>query len=537
MNVGVNKTIVLKEADAASQSMAFTDSKTVTASFSFNDISAQFSNEFSHTENEWSDFDNEPLTFHMNSTEGPRLAVADVNGDGLEDVYICEAKNSAKKLFLQKPGGVMVRATIKAFDEDERCEDVDALFFDADNDKDQDLYVVSGGNEYSANSSALSDRLYINDGFGNFKKSPQLLPTNKFESTSCVAAADMNGDGDTDLFVGVRLKFRNYGIPQNGYLLENDGKGNFKNVTDQVAPGLTGLGLIKDACFADYNGDKQMDLIVAGEWMTIHLFENNNGYFADVTKKAGLSELSGWWNRIISNDLDGDGDLDFIAGNHGLNSRFKASREKPVTCYVSDFDENGTVEQIISAFNGDKDFPMVLWHDLVVQLPYLKKNYLKYEDYKEKRMQDLFTPQQLNGAIKHIVTTLESVVLINDGKGKFTMIKLPLEAQVAPVYGIAVSDFNGDDKEDILLGGNLFEVKPEIGKYDASYGTLLLGNGDGTFNAIQNNCIGLYLKGQVRDIVPFKLNSAQVFLVALNNEKMQILQTNRKYPKVMAGMK
>ena len=502
----------------------------------FHDISDQFPNNFSHVENRWSDFDNEPLLFHMNSTEGPRLAVADVNGDGLDDVYICAAKNADKKLFIQKKGGALVSSSMKSFDEDKRCEDVDALFFDADNDNDQDLYVVSGSNEYPTASSALSDRLYLNDGIGNFKKSDQLLPTNKFESTSCVTSADVDNDGDLDLFVGGRLRYRDYGVLQNGYLLQNDGRGIFNDVSSQFAPDLTNLGLIRDACFSDFNGDKQMDLIVVGEWMTIHVFKNDKGFFNDVTKELGLGEFSGWWNRILPKDLDNDGDIDFIIGNHGLNSRFRASKERPVECYVNDFDENGTVEQIICNYNGKESYPMVLWHDLVVQLPYLKKKYLKYEDYKLKRIQDLFTPQQLSESIKHTATILESIALINEG-GKFSIKKLPMEAQLSPVYAITSSDFNSDGIPDILLGGNLFEVKPEVGRYDANYGTLLIGNGDGTFKSIPNSNTGLFIEGQVRDIVPFTMKSEQLFLIAKNNDRVQVLKMNTGYFKTLAAKK
>jgi len=526
VNVPANQTVTIKESDSETTLVKSKHQKTgrVKSDLRFKDVTNQFPSDFSHEENQLSDFDNEPLLFQMNSTEGPRLAVADVNGDGLEDVYVCGAKNTGKKLFIQKQDGKLVRSIANDFKEDERCEDVDALFFDADNDNDQDLYVVSGSNEYGPNSSALSDRLYINDGFGNFKKSHQSLPTNRFESTSCVTTADVDKDGDYDLFVGGRLRQRNYGIPQNGYLLLNNGAGTFKNVSNEFAPGLANLGLIKDACFADYNGDKQMDLIVLGEWMTIHIFLNEGGHFKDVTREAGLADLSGWWNRIVPHDLDNDGDIDFIAANHGLNSRFKASEEKPLECYVNDFDANGTVEQIICAYNGSESFPLVLWHDLVTQLPYLKKKYLRYEDYKEKGMQDLFTPEQIKASIKHSVTMLESIVLVNDGNGKFTVKKLPLEAQLSPVYGITILDFNKDKIADLLLGGNLFEVKPEMGRYDANYGTLLLGKGDGTFNTVPNKNTGLFIDGQVRDIVPFSMNSTQYYLISKNNDRVQVLQ-------------
>ena len=346
VNVAVDQSLTLSESDASLPQAKISGNSFRTKTI-FDDISSEFPTEFSHQEDKWTDFDNEPLLFHMNSTEGPRLAVADVNDDGLEDVFIGGAKNFAGKLLLQKRSGGWILSPQNVFEDDKRCEDVDALFFDADNDRDVDLYVVSGGNEYNVTSSALSDRLYLNDGKGNFSKSSQLLPTSRFESTSCVRSSDIDGDGDFDLFVGVRLQYRNYGLPQNGYILENDGRGKFTDVTSRLAPALNKLGLIRDACFADYDGDHVKDLVVVGEWMNIHVFKNNHGFFEDVTDKCGLSGTSGWWNRIIPYDLDNDGDVDFIAGNHGLNSRFKASIDKPVQCYIGDFDENGTIEQII----------------------------------------------------------------------------------------------------------------------------------------------------------------------------------------------
>jgi hypothetical protein len=503
-------------------------------SFQFEDVSKDFPSDFVHEEDDFSDFDNEPLLFHMNSTEGPRLAVGDINGDHLDDIYMCNARNKEKKLFIQRPGGKFVRSSTDAFIDDERCEDVDALFFDADNDNDLDLYVVSGSNEYAPSSSALSDRLYINDGNGNFKKSEQLLPTNQFESTSCVTTADIDGDGDLDLFVGGRLKFRSYGTRQNSYLLRNEGSGIFTNVSAQIAPGLSALGMVKDASFVDYDGDGQDDLIIVGEWMTIRLFHNINGYFTEVTEEAGLSDFSGWWNRIFSADLDSDGDIDFIVGNHGMNSRFRASKEKPVECYVNDFDSNGTTDPILCTYNGGQSYPMVLLHDLVSQLPSLKKKYLKYEDYKEKRISDIFSAEQIGTAIKHTVTTLESAVLLNDGNGKFLVTSLPREAQLSPVFGIDVFDFNGDKIPDVLLGGNLYDVKPEVGRYDASFGTLLLGQGNGRFKLVANKETHLSIEGQVRDIVPVLVNGQRLLMIARNNDKIQVLRVKNNSPKLMA---
>ncbi len=492
--------------------------------FRFKNVSGIVPDDFAHEENVFSDFEKDALIIQMNSTEGPKMTVGDVDNNGLDDIYLCGALGSPGKLLLQTSSGEFSMAKITAFERDQRCEDVDALFFDADADHDLDLYVVSGGNEYPSSSSALVDRLYLNDGNGMFSKSGQSLPTTRFESTSCVDAADFDHDGDLDLFVGVRLKDRRYGEPQNGYILENNGKGEFENVTDEIAPGLSTLGLIKDAIWSDVNNDQQMDLMVIGEWMPVQVFVNDGGKFINMTKEAGLSEHSGWWNTIESADLDNDGDADFIVGNHGLNSRIRASNQKPVTCYINDFDVNGSLEQIICAYNGDQSYPLVLYHDLIRQLPYLKSKYRSYQDFQLQQVSDIFSEEQINSSIKYVSNFLESAVLINKGDETFSVRPLPKEAQISPVYAIHVGDFNRDDIPDLLVGGNLYEVKPEIGPYDSSHSTCLIGNGDGTFKPIENKDIGLKLTGQVRDIKPVLMGEQTYLFVSPNDGKVQVLK-------------
>lgn len=475
-----------------------------------------------HVENYFSDFDRDGLVFQMSSTEGPKTAIADVNGDGLEDVFLCGAAGFPGQLFIQSKNGKLNVRPIEDFLIDKRAEDVDALFFDADQDGDQDLYLVSGGNEYPSTSSALSDRLYLNDGSGFFTNSNQILPTSSFESTSCVSVADYDNDGDEDLFVGVRLKNRNYGLPQNGYILQNNGKGVFENVTPKIAPGLKDLGLIKDAVWTDFNKDGKKDLMIVGEWMGIQLFQQTQQGFEKIMDSP-VSSYSGWWNTVVAVDLDNDGDDDYILGNHGLNSRFKASKERPISCYINDFDENGTIEQVICTYNGDESYPLVLRHDLMAQLPYLKKKYLKYEDYKLKKIEDIFTEEQISEALVNMVNYLESAVVWNHEDG-LKLQALPKQAQYSPVYAIVAKDLNNDGFQDILLGGNLSEVKPEIGKYDASYGLCLLNNGKGSFKVLNNGDIGLRINGQVRDIKEMKIDGQVYFLVAKNNDAVQFIK-------------
>ncbi|HEX8040620.1 MAG TPA: FG-GAP-like repeat-containing protein, partial [Chryseosolibacter sp.] len=478
-----------------------------------------------HHENHFVDFDRESLLYHMMSTEGPRMSKGDVNGDGLEDFYIGGAKDQAGALYVQQPSGKFIQSSEEVFETDKVSEDMGSVFFDADNDGDQDLYVCSGGYEFSNSSTALIDRLYINDGKGHFSRSDQVLPTAKYESTCAAKASDFDKDGDLDLFVGVRLRPFHYGLKMNGYLLRNDGKGNFSDASAQVAPALKGIGMITDADWGDLDNDGDEDLLIVGEYMPVTVLINTGGKFSDETEKYGLGKSNGWWSRIESADLDGDGDVDFVLGNHGLNSRFKASPEEPVSVYVNDFDRNGTVEQIICTFSGGKSYPMVLRHDLVQQIPSLKKKYLKYESYKDQTITDIFTPEQMEGTIISEAYDMATSVLINEGNGRMTLQALPTEAQLSPVYGIEIADVDEDGHPDILLGGNLYNVKPEAGRYDASYGILLKGDGHGHFQPVPSLQSGVKIDGEVRDIITLNAKGGRKrYLIARNNEPVVLLK-------------
>lgn len=477
--------------------------------------------DYTHKENDFIDFDRDRLLFQMLSNEGPHMAVADVNGDGLDDVFICNAKDSPGALFVQDKQGSF-RLTNKAlFDKDKTPEDTDCCFFDADGDGDQDLYVASGGNEFPSSSSALADRLYINDGKGNFTKSRQILPAGKYESTACVKAADFDKDGDIDLFVGIRLKPFAYGLPVNGYLLENDGHGNFKNVTPTRAPELKGIGMITDMAWADIDNDGDLDMVIVGDWMPIKIFINNNGSFTDQSEKYGLLNTNGWWHTIVAKDLNGDGRIDFVLGNHGLNSFFKASVNKPVTMYVNDFDLNGSVEQIICTYNGDKSYPVAMKDDLIKQIPSLALKYMKYDDYKDQTVENIFPKEVLERSIKLNAKIMESCVMINNGNGSFKLIPLPEEAQFSPVYSVAADDFDHDGICDILIGGNQYRAKPQTGIYDASYGLFLKGNHGSTWNSVSPIISGFSTKGEIRDLKILKTKDKRILSVVRNNDKLQ----------------
>jgi hypothetical protein len=484
--------------------------------------------DFVHEENEFVDFDRDHLIYHMISTEGPRMSKGDCNGDGLEDFFIGGAKDQAGALFMQTLQGTFRQTNQTLFEKDKASEDAGSAFFDADGDGDLDLYVCSGGNEFTNVSTALIDRLYFNDGKGNFSKSSQVLPTTRFESNSTVKAADYDGDGDQDLFVGGRLVSTEYGLPANSYILNNDGKGNFTDVSQLVAPLLKGVGMVTDASWEDIDGDHDPDLLLAGEYIPLTVLLNESGKFVDRTIESGLVKTEGWWNRIEAGDLDDDGDIDFVVGNHGLNSRFRASATKPVCLYVSDFDHNGTIEQIICNYIGDRSYPMVLRHDLVSQIPALKKKYLKYENFKDETITDIFTPEQINEAIVLNAYQLSSVVLINQGNGKFIVRELPVEAQSSPVYGIEITDLDGDGNLDILLGGNLYRAKPEVGRYDASYGTFLRGDGAGNFSYVAAKESGIKIDGEVRDILSIKSKNEDMLLISRNNDRLIAFKRHSK---------
>lgn len=519
--VSSNQLVTLRQVDAKQQ---LEKSSSVIPLFEEASISMPV---FRHQESDFVDFDRDKLLYHMMTSEGPRISVGDVNADKLDDFFVGGARDSSGKLFLQQSSGAFTAADDLAFEQDKLSEDTGNVLFDADGDGDLDLYVCSGSQEFANISNALSDRLYLNDGKGVYSKSQQLLPTSKLENSSCVAAADYDQDGDLDLFVGIRSEAFQYGRPMSGYILTNNGKGEFTDVSSTVAPGLKSLGLITDAAWVDVDADRDMDLAIVGEYMPLMVFFNENGQFKK-QPAAGVTNTSGWWNRVLPADIDRDGDVDLIAANHGLNSRFRASPAKPIDLYVGDFDSNGTTEQILCSYNGDKSYPMVLRHDLMAQIPSLKKKYLKYESYQNQTIHDIFSENELKQATVLSAVELGSGVFVNDGKGFFSFKRFPNDAQLSVMYGMVTDDFDGDGHVDIVMGGNLYRVKPEAGRYDASYGAFLKGDGKGNFMALPARDTGLKIQGEVRDIKVIKIKGEKVLAVARNNDTMLFYKVNAR---------
>lgn len=466
------------------------------------DVTSEVDVAFEHRENAFFDFNREPLMPHRVSTEGPALAVGDVDGNGLDDIFVGGAKWQAGRLLLQRDDARFEPGDDASFRADSLHEDVDAVFFDADGDGDLDLYVVSGGNEFWGEHEALLDRLYRNDGHGVFTRDRGALPA-LHENGGAVAAADVDGDGDVDLFVGGRVVARRYGETPRSALLLNDGRGRFGDATAELAPELAAVGMVTDAAWTRGSAGEP-ELVVVGEWMPVRVFGWEAGRLVERTATLGLGGTEGWWSRVEVADLDGRGAPDLVLGNLGLNSFIRGSHEEPVRMYVSDFAGNGSVQQLLTLYRDGTSYPFSGRDELLEAVPQLRERFPTYASFAGVVPEALFGRQALSSARMLEATTFASMVALRGEDGRFELRELPVEAQFAPVFASHATDVDGDGRVDLLLGGNLFGVAPLRGRYDASLGLLLRGSGDGHFGAQSPAKSGMAVDGEVRAIAPVR---------------------------------
>ncbi len=469
----------------------------------FKNITAASGLNFEHRENNYNDFDREKLIPHQLSTQGPALAAGDADGDGLQDVYIGGATGQAGVLFLQKNGQTFQRTTQPALEADSAFEDVDAAWLDADGDGDLDLYVVNGGGE----GAPLLHRLYLNNGKGQLEKATGALPE-VYANGACTLAADMDGDGDIDLFAGARSIPGSYGLSPNSFYFENQGNGKFADQSARVAPFLKQLGMVTGACWLQTS----KTLAIVGEWMPVTLITTSGGAW----KKREIPDTEGWWNTVSAADIDNDGDEDLLLGNLGLNAAIKASKAEPLQLYVADYDRNQSSDPLLSYYKQHRQYSYFSKDELFSQLTAVKKKYIDYAPFANQTFDQLFSEKQLGAAVRKRAVTLQSALAVNNGNNQFELQPLPLAAQAAPVFAFSVADFNADGFVDILAAGNWYEVQPSFGRYDASKGCLLLGDGKGGFKAQPHPVV----EGPVRRLAFLKTG---IVVVAVNNGRGEVV--------------
>ena len=493
----------------------------------FTDITRSAGINFVHQETDYIDFDKERLLPHKLSQYGPALAATDVNGDGLDDIFVGGSGDYPGKYFLQQPNGTFVeknfpRATIA---DARRPENMGILLFDADGDGDPDLYCASGSNEFAANTKNYQDQFFLNNGKGEFVfDSSAVMPVN-YTSKSCVKAADFDNDGDLDLFIGGRCLPGKYPMPVSSFIYRNDSKNGkiiFTDVTAELAGGLQNAGMVCDAIWTDFDNDGFVDLVITGEWMPVSFYKNNHGKFENINPNTGIADQIGWWNSLVAGDFDNDGDIDYVAGNLGQNSFFRASDQYPLKIYAKDFDNNGSLDAIVTTFLKDplgakREYTALNRDDIVNQLPGLRKQFPSYKDFANASIAQLFTTQQLQGAYTLQANNLKSCFIKNLGNGKFEMHSLPVMAQMAPLYGMVAGDFNNDGNLDIALAGNDFGNEVTNGRYDAFNGLLMLGDGQGNFAPQTISNSGLFLPGDAKAMVRLKDAGNHLLLAASQN--------------------
>ena len=474
--------------------------------------------DFKHIENDFDDFEKELLLPHKNSQHGPFISKADVNNDSLEDLFIGGAINQAGQLFLQLKDGKFKASSSQPWSQDKLSEDMGSTFLDVDGDQDLDLYIVSGGNEYVSGSNELQDRLYLNDGKGNFSKSKNLLPAIKV-SGSVVLPIDLENDGDLDLFVGGRMDPGRYPYSSPNQLLQNEG-GKFKDVLSEFSPELAKAEIVTDAITDDFNADGKMDLIIVGEWSAINFFENSTEGFKMKTPK-NLVEEKGWWSSINKVDVDKDGDMDYVIGNLGLNYKYKASNSEPFHIYADDFDNSGSLDIVLGYFNEGVCYPLRGRECSSEQMPFILEKFPTFKEFASADLNQVYG-EKLKDALHRYATNFSTSILLNKGNGTYDLESLPVEAQYSCVNGIEFSDLNDDGNIDLILAGNLFVAEVETPRNDAGIGTCLLGDGKGGFKFIPSSESGLELNKDVKDLLILESPENKLLIVSNNNDAVQV---------------
>ncbi len=475
---------------------------------------------FTHKGSELNEFNRDRLIPMMYGNETPSILKADINGDGVEEVYIGGGKDQSG-LFLQPRTKKISSFIPDAIAKYKLSEETNGSFVDVDNDGDVDFCMAVGGRFFPKTSSALTNRIFLNNGKGDFSESPHRLPILDNIATSMIKPIDFDNDGDWDLFIGERFDPFTYGMGGRGYLLENNGKGLFNDVTHQVAPSLLKMGMITDAVVEDIDQDQWKDIVIVGDWMPVTVLKNNHKRFEPISSELGLDGTEGWWHNIESGDFNKDGKTDFVIGNHGLNTFFSANDRM----YVGDFDENGSVEQIYCTKIDNKYYPVIDKDDLLSQLPSLKKTLLYYKEYAKKSIDELFPKNILDKAKIFEVKKLSSILLLSESQG-YKQIDLPIEAQYSSIYGILVMDFDKDGIQDIIVGGNQYNVKPQFGRYDGSSGWFFRGALKDKQFTFQPG-VSLEVKGQIRDIKNLKTNEREYLLFAKYDDDLEIYKIHR----------
>jgi len=518
-NIKANQRIRLYQRNATDSYQYETKMKTNKV---FQDVSELSHIDYKHQENTFIEYNREPFIPHFLSMEGPAFDVADINNDGLVDVYLGGGKHQPGAIYLQNDRGEFKIVVDSVFIQNSHGEDVDAAFFNANNDEFSDLYVAKGGNEFFAKMEPLKDCLYFGVGKGKFVKSQSALP-DIYANSACVKPVDIENDGDMDLFIGTRSVPREYGVIPKSFILINDGAGHYTDQTTTYAAALSETGMVTDALWLDLNKDSLKDLVVVGEWMPIRIFYNSADGLTEVTDQYGLQNTTGWWNTLVAGDLNNDGHSDLVVGNLGLNSFLKTSITQPVQLYIDDFSGNNKLEQILTYYNGSKAYPLASRDLMVENISFLQEKYPTYVDYAGEAIDDIFTKNQLQSATLRQVVEFASVVLINNGNETFTKNILPIEAQFSPIYSLLIDDINNDGFQDLLTGGNFSGVPPDLGRYDASYGEAFLGDGQGSFTPLHFQTSGFVVNGEIRQMKKINTpNNQDRIMVARNNHTVAI---------------